>query len=83
MMAALILQEQGIICEKVKQYPVLFDKQLKGYRKKDVAINTWNAIAKEIEIGRFLLFSYKNNQEGWIESEAYLELSQTSAMKLF
>ena len=82
MMAALILQGQGIICEKVKQYPVLFDKQLKGYRKKDV-INTWNAVAKEIEIGRFLLFSYKNNQEGWIESEAYLELSQTSAMKLF
>ena len=83
MMAALILQEQGIICEKVKQYPVLFDKQLKGYRKKDVVINTWNAVAKEIEIARFLLLPYKNNQEDWIESEAYLELSQTSAMKLF
>ena len=82
-MAALILQEQGIICEKVKQYPVLFDKQLKGYRKKDVVINTWNAVAKEIEIARFLLLPYKNNQEDWIESEAYLELSQTSAMKVF
>ena len=27
-MAALTLQEEGILCEKVKQYPVLFDKQL-------------------------------------------------------
>ena len=34
MMAALNLQEQGQLCEKAKQYPVLFDTQLKGYRKK-------------------------------------------------
>ena len=34
-------------------------------------------------IGRFVLFLCKNNQEGWIESEAYLEPSQTSTMKLF
>ena len=61
MMAALTLQEQWILCEKVKQYPVLFDKQLKGYREKDVVTNTWNAVAKEIEIRRFLLFSRKNN----------------------
>ena len=27
-MAALTLQEEGILCEKVKQYSVLFDKQL-------------------------------------------------------
>ena len=63
MMAALTLQEQGILCEKVKQYPVLFGKQLKRYREKYVVTNTWkwNALAKEIEIGRFLLFSRKNN----------------------
>ena len=30
MMAALALHEEGILCEKVKQYPVLFDKQLGG-----------------------------------------------------
>ena len=46
---------------KSKQYPILFDKQLKGYREKDVRTNTPNAVAKEIEIGRFLLFSRKNN----------------------
>ena len=37
MTAALALQEEGV-CEKVKQYPVLFDEQLKGYREKDVVI---------------------------------------------
>ena len=41
MMAALALQEQGILCEKVKQYPVPFDKQLKGYREKDVVTNQY------------------------------------------
>ena len=54
MMAVLTLQEQGILCEKVKQYPIQFDKQIKGYREKDVMTNAWNAVAKEIEIGRFL-----------------------------
>ena len=73
MMAALNLQEQGKLCEKAKQYPVLFDKQLKGYREKDTVTNTWNAVAKEIEIEMFLLFSGKNNLEGWIESDAHLE----------
>ena len=61
MMAALTLQEEGMLCEEVKEYPVLFDKQLKGYREKDMVTNAWNAVSKEIEIGRFLLFSRKNN----------------------
>ena len=61
MMAAQTLQEEGMLCEKVKEYPVLFDKQLKGYREKDMVTNAWNAVSKEIEIGRFLLFSRKNN----------------------
>ena len=49
-MAALTLQEKGILCEKVKQYPVLFDKQLKGYREKDVVTNAQIALPREIEI---------------------------------
>ena len=61
MMAAQTLQEEGMLCEKVKEYPVLFDKQLKGYREKDMVTNAWNAVSKEIEIGTFLLFSRKNN----------------------
>ena len=59
-MAALTLQEQGILCERVKQYPVLFNKQLKGYIEKDVLTNTWNVVAKETEIMRFLLVSREN-----------------------
>ena len=45
--------------------------------------NAWNALAKEIELERFLLFSRKNNSEGLIELEAHSEPSQTSAMELF
>ena len=40
MMAALTLQEQGILCKNVKQCPVLFDKQHKVYKEKDVVTNT-------------------------------------------
>ena len=32
-MAALTLSEEGILYEKVKQYPVLFDKQLNTDKK--------------------------------------------------
>ena len=38
---------------------------------------------QKIEIGRCLLFSRKKKKEGWIESEAHLEPSQTSVMELF
>ena len=55
-MAALTQQEEGILFEKVEQYPALFDKQLEGYREKDVVTNAWSAVTKEIEIGRILLF---------------------------
>ena len=60
MMTSLTLQEEEILCEKVKRYPVLFDKQLKGYKEKVVVANSWIVVAKEIEIGRLLLFSREN-----------------------
>ena len=47
MMVALTLQDEEI-CEKVKQYPVPFDKQLKRYWEKDVITNARNAVTKEI-----------------------------------
>ena len=51
----------GLLFEKVKQYPVLYDKQMKGYRKNDVMSNAWNAGAKELEFvenvkSRLILF---------------------------
>ena len=30
-------------------YPVLYNKQIKGHREKDVVSNSWNAGAKDIE----------------------------------
>ena len=59
MVPALTLQEEEILCEKAKRYPVLFDKEFKGYKEKDGVANSWIAVVKEIEIGRFLLFSRK------------------------
>ena len=32
----------GLLCEKVKQDPVLYDKQMKVYRIKDVVSNAWS-----------------------------------------
>ena len=32
----------GPVCEKVKQYPVLYDKEMKGYKEKYVGSNAWN-----------------------------------------
>ena len=67
MMAALTFQEEGILCEKVKSYPVLLINNSKVTEKK-MMWPIWNgmecALAKEIEIGRFLLFSRKNSKEG-------------------
>ena len=61
MMSAMTLQEEGILCEKVNQYPVLFNKQLKRYKEKDVN-NAWNAVAKKIKNKKrevFIILSQK------------------------
>ena len=52
----------GPVCEKIKKYPVLSEKEMKGYGKKDVASYGWNARAKDqefIESGKsnLILFS--------------------------
>ena len=47
MISTLTLKEEGILCEKVKQYPVLFNKQLKGDREKDVMTNAWKKKKKK------------------------------------
>ena len=40
---SLIVDSAGLLCEEVKQYPVLYDKQMKGYKEKDVVSNASNA----------------------------------------
>ena len=51
----------NLLIVKVKQYPVLHDKQMKGYREKDIVKNVRNAGPKDlkcIESGKsnFVLF---------------------------
>ena len=48
-MASLSLQEEEILSEKVKQFPVLYDKTVKGYKKKDVVKNAWNKVAESLD----------------------------------
>ena len=43
------LNEEEMLAEKVKQYPVLYDKQCKGYKEKDAVGNAWTAVANELE----------------------------------
>ena len=39
----------GSVMSRKKQYPVLFDKQMKGYREEDAIRNAWNAGAKDLK----------------------------------
>ena len=39
----------GLLCEEVKQFPVLCDEQMKGYRQKYVVSNAWNAGTEDLE----------------------------------
>ena len=48
-MASLSLQEEEILSEKVKQFPVLYDKTVKGYKEKDVVKNAWNKVAESLD----------------------------------
>ena len=38
-----------LLCEKAKQYPVLYNKRAKGYREKDVVKNAWNVETKNLK----------------------------------
>ena len=39
MSASISLQEEKRLSEKVKQYPVLYDKQVEGYKEQDAMNN--------------------------------------------
>ena len=101
------VRSASLLCENVKQYPVLCDKKMKVYREKDVVSNAWKAGAKDLEFTKngnekilfyivpwvvddsgveknpeVLHYSHaKNNQKGWMASEASIEHSRTSTMK--
>ena len=52
-MATLCLQEEEMLAEKVKGFPVLYDKRVKGFKEKDA----WGKVAESsdfAENGNFL-----------------------------
>ena len=60
-MASLTLQEEEILSEKVKQFPVLYDKTVKGYKEKDVLKNAWDKVAESldfVENSKNILYTY-------------------------
>ena len=60
-MASLTLQEEEILSEKVKQFPVLYDKTVKGYKEKDVVKNAWDKVAESldfVENSKNILYTY-------------------------
>ena len=51
----LCLQEEQMLAEKVKGFPVLYDKRVKGFKEKDAVQNTWEKIAKSLEFAEKIL----------------------------
>ena len=45
-MATLCLQEQEMLVEKVKGFPDLYDKRVKGFKQKDAVKNAWQKVAE-------------------------------------
>ena len=56
-MATLCLQEEEMLAEKVKDFPVLYDKRVKGFKEKDAVQNAWEKVAESLnfaENGNFI-----------------------------
>ena len=39
--------EEKKLCEKVRNYPILYDKTNKGYKEQVAVENAWNAVSDE------------------------------------
>ena len=42
------LQEERL-CEIIREYPILYDKSLKGYKERDAVSNCWEEIATMVD----------------------------------
>ena len=47
--ATLCLQEEEMLVEKVKGFPVVYDKKVKGFKEKDAVQNAWEKVAESLE----------------------------------
>ena len=57
----LSLKEEEMLAEKVKHFPVLYGKQVKGYKERDVVTNAWNTVAGDLEFvenGKIICFAF-------------------------
>ena len=57
----LSLKEEEMLTEKVKHFPVLYDKQVMGYKERDVVTNAWDTVASDlgfVENGNIICFAF-------------------------
>ena len=57
----LSLKEEEMLAEKVKHFPVLYNKQVKGCKERDVVTNAWDTVASDLEFvenGRTIYFAF-------------------------
>ena len=47
--SSLNLKEEELLCEKVRDYPVLYDKSHKGYKEKVAVENGWREVAESLD----------------------------------
>ena len=43
------LKQEEILCEKIREHPLLYDKSHKGYKEKTAVENAWNDVANQLE----------------------------------
>ena len=50
-----------MLAETVKHFPVLYDKQVKGYKDRDMVTNAWDTVASDLEFvenGQIICFAF-------------------------
>ena len=53
--------QEEMLAEKAKHFPVLYDKQVKGYKETDVVTNGWDTVASDLEFfenGKIICFAF-------------------------
>ena len=57
----LSLKAEEILAEKVEHFPVMYDKQVKGYKERGVVTNVWDTVASDLEFvenGKIIYFGF-------------------------
>ena len=46
---SLSIKKEEQLSEKLKEFPVLYDKVAKGYKEKDAVNNAWRSVAETLD----------------------------------